>query len=154
MPASVIDLGCGLGTELAYLKEQGCSGVGIDRSAIAIGRAAAMHPGVAFAVGDVRALPIQGAAFDLALDRGCFHYLDPGDRGRYVSEVRRVLRPGGRLFLRACLRAAGVRNDIGPKLLLSAFVGWRVLTLAAERIATDGRDLDALVALLERDARP
>ena len=38
--------------------------------------------------------------------------LEARDRPRYAAELSRVLRPGGKLLLRASLYAAGVRNDI------------------------------------------
>ncbi|MDA8296477.1 MAG: class I SAM-dependent methyltransferase [Actinomycetota bacterium] len=57
---------------------------------------------------DALALPLCSGAFDVARDRGVFHYLAPGDRARYAGELHRVLRPGGRLLARFSLRMAGV----------------------------------------------
>ncbi|MGO8978514.1 MAG: class I SAM-dependent methyltransferase, partial [Streptosporangiaceae bacterium] len=74
----------------------------------------------------VLSLPLRSSSFDTGLDRGCFHYLAPGDRPGYAAELRRVLRPGGRLLLRASLRSAGMRNDIDEDVILAAFAGWRV----------------------------
>src|SRR3712207_9506738 len=59
------------------------------------------------------------------LDRGCFHYLERCDRGAYAAEARRVLGPGGRLFLRGCLSTAGRRNDIDEDGLREVFAAWR-----------------------------
>lgn len=61
------------------------------------------HDGVSFVRGDVLALPFAAGVFDVALDRGCFHYLSPARWPDYAAEAQRVLRPGGRMLLRACL---------------------------------------------------
>jgi hypothetical protein len=82
------------------------------------------------------------------VDRGCFHYLAAADRAGYAAELRRVLRPGGRLLLRASLTAEGVRNDIDEQAIRSAFAGWRIGHLERTKIPSDTRLLDVLLALL------
>jgi hypothetical protein len=62
--------------------------------------------------------------------------------------LRRVLRPGGRLLLRASLMAAGVRNDIDEQVIRPVFAGWRVGHLERTRIPSDTRLLDVLLVLL------
>lgn len=42
-PARVLDLGCGLGSELAFLARQGFATVGVDLSAIALRRASTVR---------------------------------------------------------------------------------------------------------------
>jgi SAM-dependent methyltransferase len=68
---------------------------------------------------------------------------------RYATEVARVLRPGGRFLLRACLRAAGIRNDLDESVLRSVFVGWWVHSIVSHEIPTDDRMMQAIVARLE-----
>ena len=48
-PGRVLDLGCGLGTELAFLAGQGFTPIGVDLSLVALQRAHALHPSVGFA---------------------------------------------------------------------------------------------------------
>ena len=103
----------------------GWRAAGIDLSATALRRAAAEHGAVAFVRADVRRLPCARHRFDAAVDRGCFHYLPAADRPRYSEELRRVLRPGGKLLLRASLRAAGVRNDIDEAVIAATFEAWK-----------------------------
>jgi SAM-dependent methyltransferase len=127
----VLDVGCGLGSEVGHLAAVGRQAVGVDLSSVAIARAATGrtgtgHGNVAFLRADVRALPFGAQHFDAAVDRGCFHYLPPGDRGRYVDELRRVLRPGGKFLLRASLRAAGERNDIDEAVIARSFASWSI----------------------------
>jgi SAM-dependent methyltransferase len=143
-----LDVGCGLGSEAAHLAAAGWQVAGIDLSQTALARAAAAHGQVAFARADVRWLPFAGHCFDAAVDRGCFHYLAPADRTRYNDELRRVLRPGGKLLLRASLRAAGVRNDIDEAVIGSTFAAWRIENMRRATIPSDTRVLEVILARL------
>jgi SAM-dependent methyltransferase len=144
-----LDLGCGLGTEASYLESMGWRSVGVDLSAVALARAARLHAGSTFLRADLRQLPFRSGSFDAVIDRGCFHYLPPGDRPRYAAEARRVLRPGGKLLLRASLRAAGVRNDIDEAVIRETFAGWRIVEMGRAAVPSDTRTLDYLVVRLE-----
>jgi SAM-dependent methyltransferase len=144
----VLDVGCGLGTEAGHLAAAGWRAAGIDLSRTALRRAAAGHRNVPFARADVRALPFASGCFDAAVDRGCFHYLSAADRPRYSGELRRVLRPGGKLLLRASLRAAGVRNDLDEQVIAAAFAGWTIENTERAAVPSDTRMLDVIVARL------
>jgi SAM-dependent methyltransferase len=121
-----LDVGCGLGAEAGYLATLGWRVAGIDLSQTALQRAAAGHGDVAWVRADVRWLPFARHCFDAAVDRGCFHYFPAADGPRYSQELRRVLRPGGKLLLRASLRAAGVRNDIDETVISRTFAAWEI----------------------------
>jgi SAM-dependent methyltransferase len=149
-PGRALDIGCGLGVEAATLSKAGFRVVGIDLSSVALTRASAAHPDVLFVQADMRSLPFAEGDFDLLIDRGCFHYLEPADRSRYASEAFRVTRPGGRFLLRACRRAAGVRNDLGMATLLSVFAGWEFIAAREADVPSDTRTMSALVIRLER----
>jgi SAM-dependent methyltransferase len=149
-PGRGLDLGCGLGTEAGFLTDAGFDTTGIDLSPAALTRAATLHPSPHFARADALRLPFADASFDLLFDRGCFHYIAAADRAQYAAEARRVLRPGGRLLLRACLRTAGERNDLDEPLIRRTFAAWCFLMLEQRVIASDTREMDALLALLER----
>jgi SAM-dependent methyltransferase len=146
----VLDLGCGLATDIAYLVERGFTAVGIDQSEAALRQARVLYPRLELVAGDVRHLPFEAASFDVLLDRGCFHYLPAADRPIYAREAARVLRPEGELLLRACLRAQGVRNDITAQTIQDVFADWRVLMLESRSIPSDTRTLEALVARVQR----
>ena len=149
-PGRVLDLGCGLGVDLAALAGLGFEAVGIDSSQVAIAHAQASHSNVEFVVGDVRALPFQAGSFDVLLDRGCLHYLSASDRERYECEAWRVLRPGGRLLLRACLSSEGERNELSEDVVHEAFGRLIAATVERRRIISDTRSMDAIVARLEK----
>jgi len=146
----VLDLGCGLATESAYLRERGFTVVGIDQSEAALHQARMLHPEIEVIAGDVRDLPFEPASFDYLLDRGCFHYLASVDRPAYAREAAHVLRSGGELLLRACLHAHGIRNDITQDSIRELFADWRVLMLEQRSIPSDTRTMEALVVRLAK----
>jgi SAM-dependent methyltransferase len=153
-PARVLDLGCGLGTEAAFLADQGFEVCGTDVSGVAVARAASTHPGARWVVGDVRMLPFRDGYFDVLIDRGTFHYLAPTDRAAYATEARRVLRPDGRVLLRACLFSAGVRNTMDVDVITSTFRDWDLQRLTHEDLRSDTRLMPALVARMRRPGKP
>jgi ubiquinone/menaquinone biosynthesis C-methylase UbiE len=147
---TVLDVGCGLGTEAGEFADRAWTAVGIDLSMVALRRASAAHPAARFLRADVRRLPFAAGTFDVALDRGCFHYLESDDRPRYVAEVRRVLASKGRLLLRACTTSEGQPNGIDEKTIASAFEGWRIASAQTGTIPSDTRQMPAVIARLER----
>lgn len=99
----VLDLGCGPGTDLASLAAEVAptgSVIGLDSSEEMVGQArrrTADSPAVEVRLGDVHALPLGDADVDRArTDRLLQHAADPAGA---LREIRRVLRPGGRLVM-------------------------------------------------------
>lgn len=149
-PGTAVDAGCGAGSEIAYLASRGWYAAGVDLSAPALMLARREQRGVPFVQADVLALPFAAGAFDLMLDRGCFHYLDPVQWKAYAAEARRVLRPGGRLLLRACLTSRGESNAVTESGLTGAFSGWLIDQLEQDGLPSDTRVMQALVVRLRR----
>jgi arsenite methyltransferase len=96
----VVDVACGTGaTALLLARELGAEVVGVDLGARTIERAqrevraAGLADRARFVHGDAEALPLADASFDLALSE-CSLCTFP-DKQRAVSEMARVLRPGG-----------------------------------------------------------
>lgn len=85
----VLDAGCGNGLYLRALAGRNVQAVGCDLSAGILG--AAGHPAVACA--DVTALPLRSAMFDVVMAIHMLYHVP--DRAAAVSELRRVLAPGG-----------------------------------------------------------
>jgi SAM-dependent methyltransferase len=96
---SVLELGCGIRRISRYLAQSGLRVTGIDFSPIAIAeaqeRVAQDNNRPQFLVGDVTRLDALSGPFDVSFDVGCFHCLDPQGQRAYVSEVGRLLKPGG-----------------------------------------------------------
>lgn len=101
--AHILEYGCGTGSSAFVLAEQGATVVGIDISEVAVRKATAQAAGssaaqrLSFAVMDAEHLGFPDRSFDMVCGSGILHHLDT-DAG--LSEVARVLRPGGRgIFL-------------------------------------------------------
>jgi SAM-dependent methyltransferase len=147
-PGVVVDLGCGLGSEVSHLAGRGWHGIGVDLSMTALALARDGRPGVTFTRADVTSLPLRTGSADLLLDRGCFHYLTAGSRGEYAREAARVLRPGGRLLLRMCLTSAGVPNGLGEETISATFSTWQLASMTRTEIVSDTRQMPAILAIL------
>jgi SAM-dependent methyltransferase len=95
----VLDAGCGSGPLSAALRERGAVVTGFDSSPVMIelaGRRLGREAGLL--VADLgKPLPFAGAAFDDVVGSLVLHYLK--DWAAPLAELRRVLRPGGRLLL-------------------------------------------------------
>ena len=102
----VLDVGCGPGDlALDAARRVGASGTvtGIDASpemiAVARGKVRRNGPGVQFQVAAVEAMPYADGSFDVVLSSLMIHHL-PGDLKLHaLAEIRRVLRPGGRVVI-------------------------------------------------------
>lgn len=93
----VLDLGCGAGRFVAALRAAGADAVGVELAEAALERARRVAPGA-----DLRrlapdgSLPLEHRSVDLVW---CSEVLEHvADVGHLLVEVRRVLRPGGRLL--------------------------------------------------------
>lgn len=123
-PSSVLELGCGVGRYSRYAAQQGLCATGVDFSAVAIANARRrvardrLRPD--FAVGDVTHLDAVTGPFDISFDVGCFHCLDPIQQQRYVSEVHRLLKPGGTHLIWA-LDAAPSSATLSPATVTEIF---------------------------------
>jgi ubiquinone/menaquinone biosynthesis C-methylase UbiE len=93
----VLDVGCGPGSLTFALLEAAniasVTGIDLTESFVAAGRARATDPRISFDVGDALALPYGDATFDRAYSMLVLHFI--ADSARAVSEMRRVVRPGG-----------------------------------------------------------
>jgi len=103
--APVLELGCGNGAMAAqYFAERGYSVWGIDWSETAIRWAQNRFQQAGlpanFFVGDVCHIhQCQDATFELIVDGSCMHCLIDDARHLCFAEVRRLLKPGGRLVI-------------------------------------------------------
>ena len=94
----VLDLGCGAGRFVAALRDAGAEPVGVELAEAALERARANVPGADFRLlTDDGSLPLDHASVDLVW---CSEVLEHvADTAHLLLEVRRVLRPGGRLLV-------------------------------------------------------
>jgi len=96
---AVCDLGCGPGHVARYLHEHGVQVCGIDLSPELVERALRLNPGIEFQQGNMFALDAADATWaGIAAFYSIIH-VPRTDHVLVLSEMRRVLRPGGLLLL-------------------------------------------------------
>jgi len=116
----VLDAGCGAGRHARALAARGLAVIGLDLSGDLLSAAVRDGETVALATpryvrADLRALPFADASFDGVLSFfTSFGYFDDAGNSRHAAELRRVLRPGGRLVL-DFLHAARVCATLVPR---------------------------------------
>jgi SAM-dependent methyltransferase len=162
---SVLDIGCGVGRMAApltrYLDAEGrYEGFDIVPAGIDWCRAniTPRHPRFHFQLADIRnpeyrggsqeaaeyRFPFDDASFDFAFATSVFTHMRPGEVRRYVSELGRVLRPGGRglftCFLLNSESLARIADGTSSMAFMHELDGFRT---------TDLRTPEAAIALPE-----
>ena len=94
----LLEVGCGIGTDLTRFARGGArvSGVDLSETAIALARQTLAWHDVAaeeLRVANGEALPYPDASFDVVYGHGVIQYTD--DPARLIREAHRVLKPGG-----------------------------------------------------------
>jgi ubiquinone/menaquinone biosynthesis C-methylase UbiE len=138
-PQAVLDLGCGTGTLLRIASERFPRArlAGVDPAVGMLARAAAA--GAQLVQAEAESLPFQDRTFDLVLSTLSLHHW--GDVAGAVSEIARVLAPGGAVVLSdrrlprrvdALLAAARLELGgraavftLGPVTVVAAVCAWR-----------------------------
>lgn len=93
-------LGNGLADVLASLTLAGGEYHGVDVSSVLAAQAQKRHPSLRAHCGDVRCLPLAAEQFDLVIsDSTLDHFAHPAELQKALSELHRVLAPGGLLAL-------------------------------------------------------
>lgn len=101
----LLDLGCGTGTLvlLARRRHPRVTVIGVDGdpTILGIARRKVQRAGIPLQLdeGMAYALPYTDESFDAVVSTLAFHHLTPDQQERTLAEVRRVLRPGGRLVI-------------------------------------------------------
>lgn len=121
-PFDMLDIGCGTGTWLAMVAGSALNSqqlVGLDYSVtmchVAHGKAAAIEDAPVFVNGDAEHLPFPDGSFDVLTCSNSFHHYPHQEAA--LREMRRVLRPGGRLML-----IDGFRDNIVGWVLFDVFI--------------------------------
>ncbi len=97
----VLEIGCGLGTDGAQFARAGADYTGVDltEAAVSLARRRFELFGLKgnFRTADAEQLDFSDETFDLVYSHGVLHHTP--DTARAISEIQRVLRPGGRAII-------------------------------------------------------
>ena len=96
---NVLDVGCGVGLVHRYIKDAVGTLSGTDVSGASIDVAHKENPGVAYQAYDGHTLPYPDASFDCAYAICVLHHVPVSQWQEFISEMRRVVRPGGLVLL-------------------------------------------------------
>lgn len=94
----VLEAGCGTGRYCAALRDAGYQAVGLDYAVETLRTVKRLVPELPLVAGDAFRLPLPSASFDGLWSLGVIEHFWDGYQGM-LTEMRRVLRPGGWLFL-------------------------------------------------------
>ncbi len=99
--ADVLDLGCGTGSLARRIAgESGAASVtAIDADAAQIARAKEKGGGVKYLTGSAEALPLPDASIDVVVMMKSLHHVPIPQMDKAFSELERVLRPDGRIYI-------------------------------------------------------
>jgi len=92
----ILDLGCGWGNNLKFLKDKGFDYYGIDFSNAAITHCQTFFQNVT--TGDISQLPYSPHTFDCIIDRMSIQHNSKEKIHQIFQEIHRVLKPGGYLL--------------------------------------------------------
>lgn len=92
----ILEVGCGTGHWLEALQAPGKHLTGLDSSAGMLAQAQKRVPKAALIRGTAERLPLPANSFDRAFCINALHHFP--DKPAFLAEVRRILRPGGRLL--------------------------------------------------------
>jgi SAM-dependent methyltransferase len=149
----VLEVGCGRGGGCSYvaryLRPRSLVGVDLSSRAISLCRRHHARPGLSFLRGDAESLPIEDGAFDAVINIESSHCYR--SMPRFLSEVRRVLRPGGH-FLYADLRRVDEIPHLREDLRASDLHILQEETLTAGVLAALDRDGERKRAMIRQKA--
>lgn len=97
----VVDVGCGDGAIVRALAQRGARAAGIEVSdaQLSSARAQGGGPDVKYVVGRAEALPLPTGSADAIVFMRSLHHVPAAEHATALAEARRVLRPGGALYV-------------------------------------------------------
>jgi 2-polyprenyl-3-methyl-5-hydroxy-6-metoxy-1,4-benzoquinol methylase len=104
--AKILDLGTCSGAQAIALANMGFDVVGTDISHTALNKAIKLAKEQStktkpnFLIDDILDTKLAANQFDLILDRGCFHSICCISTKKYIANLTKILKPGGKIILK------------------------------------------------------
>lgn len=138
-PLSILDIGCGTGAQLVvdYPREPSARLVGLDRFKGMLRQARKKSRDIHWIQGDGAGLPFKDESFDFVTSQYSFHHVQ--NKRSTISEVFRILRPGGRFVL----------TNISPR-DMSGWLIYRFFPAAWEKDLQDFLPKEEIQSLLQK----
>ncbi|WP_225851270.1 bifunctional 2-polyprenyl-6-hydroxyphenol methylase/3-demethylubiquinol 3-O-methyltransferase UbiG [Streptomyces sp. HPF1205] len=157
----VLDAGCGLADNAAYLAQQGYKVAAFDASSTAIKLAKERHKGldIEFFVGNATKLTGYENRFDTVLDSALYHVLDADDRALYLEALHRATKPGAWLNMLVFAHVPGgmpapmsVPDDVLKKSIADG--GWKITDMTMGSFSGVKSSMAVFVEKFGVDANP
>ncbi|HEY4201311.1 MAG TPA: class I SAM-dependent methyltransferase [Devosiaceae bacterium] len=153
---NALDVGCGEGRFCRMLAARGVGATGIDPSPSLIGEARRLDPKGDYRIAAAEELPFDEAAFELVV--AYLSLIDIADLKAAITEMSRVLRPGGQLLIANLTSFYSASNPTGwideadgtRRFLIDNYMGERADWVAWRglRVINWHRPLSAYMGLL------
>jgi SAM-dependent methyltransferase len=119
--SKVLDLGAGLGRHAIFFGQQGFDVSAIDLSEYGVNHIKewAQREGLAIdaRIADMIALPYEDNSFDCVFAYHSMSHTDTEGLNKAISEIERILKPGGELYTSLCSKESSEFSEYGfPKL--------------------------------------
>lgn len=91
----LLDIGCGHGLIHKHLENSNLNIVGVEVADEVLQLARQSNPNVRYIRHDGKKLPFESPQFDIAMAMCVMHHVPPSDWPKFLSEIKRVLKPTG-----------------------------------------------------------
>lgn len=151
---AILDVGCGTGSILRHLRSRGYSNLhGLELSAYAVRRLQA--EGIRMHVGRLPAIAADDGSFDIVIASQVLEHIIR--RHRFVDEINRVLKPGGRAFIFVpddCLGPIAEPEHVIKynKLSLEKFMRQHFATVTVQSIRDPNHEMPVLFGIGRKSA--
>lgn len=135
---TALDVGCGEGRFCRMMQNHAIATVGIDPSETLIGQARKLDPRGDYRIGQAEGLELPDAGFDLVV--GYLVLVNIPNLDAAISEMTRVLRPGGTLLIANVTSFATARVADGWLVTSNLDLGFAIDSYLDERILWQVRD--------------
>jgi len=111
----ILDAGCGTGRNFSFMSSLGFNIKGCDTNESTISKLKQQYPTKELIVSNLKHLPYHSNYFDHIICNAVLHFAtDDTEFKAMISELKRVLKPNGTLFIRMT-SVFGIENILTPK---------------------------------------